>query len=213
MLSESLKSIFTKSVLSGILIGIGCTVYLCVENKYIGALLFSFGLFTIIQLGFSLYTGKVGYIPDNKPSYILNVLVTFLGNAAGTALSALLISLTRMGDIVAENALSAMNTKTGDSFAGRLILGVFCGILMFIAVENARMCREKKLDFSAVFGISFPVMIFIFCGFNHSVADCFYIFISGATAESLLYILTVAVGNALGGMLIPAARKLFDKTE
>lgn len=208
MLTESFKSIFIKSVMSGIMIGIGGTVYLCADNKYLGALLFNFGLFTIIQFGFSLFTGKVGYIPENKIGYIANVLVTFVGNIIGTAISALLIRLTRVGSVVRENALSVIQTKTGDTFVSQLILGFFCGLLMYIAVENAKSCRGKALDFSTVFGICFPVMVFIFCGFNHSIADCFYMFASEITLSGVVYIFVVAFGNAIGGMFIPVAKKL-----
>jgi len=73
------------------------------------------------------------------------------------------------------------------------------------------MCREKSNDTSMVFGVALPVMVFIFSGFNHSVADCYYLFVSHVTADRLVYILVVMLGNALGGMLIPAVKKTFDK--
>lgn len=210
---ESFRSIFCKAIMSGVMIGLGGTVYLMCDNKYIGGFLFSFGLFTIIQLGFALYTGKVGYIPERKPIYIREVLITLLGNVVGTGFCALLISATRIGAKVHENALASMTTKLGDSILSRLILGFFCGMLMYLAVENAKNCRAKNHDTSMVFGTVVPVMLFIFCGFNHSVADCFYYFAAGATVEGALYILVVAIGNACGGMFIPLMKKLFDKSE
>ena len=208
-MSESFKSILTKAVLSGIMIGIGGTVYLAVENKYLGGFLFSLGLFTILRYGFALYTGKVGYIPDRKPDYIKEVGTTLLGNVLGTGLTAILIRLTRTGLLVHENALKAMNTKMGDSFTGRLILGFFCGILMFVAVDNGNRCKSENRDMSFIFGTVLPIMVFIFCGFNHSVADCFYMFASGPSLSG--YLLTIVLGNALGGMLIPIFMKGFDK--
>ena len=211
MEKESFKSILAKAVMSGIMIGIGGTVYLAVDNKYLGGFLFSLGLFTIVQFGFSLYTGKVGYIPENKPIYIREVLITLLGNICGTGIAAFLIRLTRTGDIVHEKAVVAMETKMDDSFISKLVLGFFCGMLMYIAVENAKMSRSKSIDFSVVFGVAMPVMVFIFCGFNHSVADCYYLFAANPSAEGALYILIVAVGNALGGMTIPLVKKLYDK--
>jgi formate/nitrite transporter FocA (FNT family) len=215
---ESFKSILAKAIMSGIMIGIGGTVYLMSDNKILGGFLFSFGLFTIIQCGFALYTGKVGYIPENKPIYIREVLITFLGNAIGTGIVAVLIRLTRIADTVHEHAESAMATKTSDGFFSRLILGIFCGLLMYLAVDNGKKCRANNHDVSFIFGTAVPVMVFIFCGFNHSVADCFYLFAAipaeGAlsyTLKGIAYILTVALGNALGGMLIPMMKKLFDK--
>ncbi len=210
---ESFKSIFFKALMSGFMIGIGGTVYLMCDNKYMGGFLFSFGLFTIIQLGFALYTGKVGYIPERKPIYIREVLITLLGNIVGTGVTALMISATRIGAKVHENAVAAMDTKMSDGIISRLILGFFCGTLMYLAVENGKNCRIKGHDVSMIFGTAVPVMLFIFCGFNHSIADCFYYFSAGATVSGALYILEVAVGNALGGMFIPFMKKLFDKPE
>lgn len=212
---ESCKSILSKAVLSGILIGIGGTVYLAVENKYLGGFLFSLGLFTILRYGFALYTGKVGYIPERKPVYLREVGITLAGNILGTGIAAALIRMTRTGVIVHENALNAIHTKMGDGLASRLILGIFCGLLMFIAVDNGNRCKAEKQDMSFLFGTVMPVMVFIFCGFNHSVADCFYFFAAldspAMLPSGIAYLLTVIIGNALGGMLIPLCMKLFDK--
>ncbi len=212
MKSESVKSILTKGVLAGFMIGIGGTVYLMAENKVVGAFLFSFGLFTIIQRGFALYTGKVGYIPENKPVYIKEVLLALAGNIVGTGFAALLARLTRIGDTVHESALKVMEAKLADGASSRLLLGFFCGILMYLAVDNAKKCRAENRDASMLFGTVIPVMVFILSGFNHSVADCFYFFAAGASAEGILYLITVVIGNALGGVFIPLAGKLFDKS-
>ena len=98
--------------MSGIMIGVGGTVYLLVENKILGAFLFSFGLFTIFQYGFTLFTGKVGYIPENKPVYIKEVAITLLGNIVGTGLAAFLLRLTRIGAAIHQNAVAVMEVKT-----------------------------------------------------------------------------------------------------
>lgn len=208
---ESFKSVFAKSIMSGILIGIGGIVYLSVENKYLGAFLFSLGLFTIIQFGFSLYTGKVGYIPEKPVFYIKEVAVTLLGNVLGTAFTASAVFPTHIRSNIHEKAVSIISTKISDSFLSQVILGFFCGMLMYIAVENGRISRNKGYDISAVFCTVLPVMVFILCGFNHSVADCFYFFAADLSFKGALYILIVAVGNALGGMTIPLLKKLFDE--
>ncbi|MGN0633272.1 MAG: formate/nitrite transporter family protein [Oscillospiraceae bacterium] len=209
--NESFLSIFAKAIMSGILIGVGGIVYLKADNKYMGAFLFSLGLFTIIQFGFALYTGKVGYIPERKPIYIREVLITLLGNIVGTAAAAGLILLTKSGTAVHEAAAVAMEGKLNDTIQSRFILGIFCGMLMYIAVENAAKCRVEGTDTKMVFGTVLPVMVFIISGFNHSVADCFYFFAAYPTLDGVVYILTVALGNAVGGMLIPLMKKLFDK--
>ena len=58
--------IFIKAVYAGFMIGIGGIVYLSVENRVVGSLLFSFGLLTIVTQGFYLYTGKIGFVKSWK---------------------------------------------------------------------------------------------------------------------------------------------------
>jgi len=48
------------------MIGVGAVIYLSLENKVIGALLFSVGLLSICCLGLNLFTGKIGYVVENK---------------------------------------------------------------------------------------------------------------------------------------------------
>lgn len=197
-----------NAVLSGIMISVGGAVYLLCENKIIGSFLFSFGLFTIVQRGFALYTGKVGYIPENSPVYIIEVIVTLMGNAAGTAFAAVMLRQTRFSQALHEKADLCMTAKTGDTIVSQLILGAFCGMLMYLAVDNAKECRKRNADISLIFGISIPVMIFIICGFNHSIADTFYMFTAGTFPIDMPYILTVAAGNAIGGMMMPLVKKI-----
>ena len=71
--------ILLKAILTGIAIGIGGTVYLSCENKTVGAFLFGTGLFTILTFGFMLFTGKVGYAVENKPSYLIDLVLIWFG--------------------------------------------------------------------------------------------------------------------------------------
>ena len=54
--------ILIKSILAGIMIGIGGTIYLSLDNKIVGSILFAIGLFIIVVYSFNLYTGKMGYL-------------------------------------------------------------------------------------------------------------------------------------------------------
>lgn len=205
---KKFTQIIFNAVLSGIMISVGGAVYLLCDNKIMGSFLFSFGLFTIVQRGFALYTGKVGYIPENSPGYILETFITLVGNIIGTAFGAILLQQTRFSGSLRDKAAASMEIKTGDSIASQLILGAFCGMLMYLAVDNAKECRKKNADMSLVFGVCLPVMIFIICGFNHSIADAFYMFTAGTFPDDLPYIFTIAAGNAAGGMMIPFIRKI-----
>ena len=90
---------FALAVLAGIAIGIGGTVYLSMENKTAGALLFTVGLYTICVHGLNLYTGKVGYLVNEPLSYVGCLLVIWFGNLAGTGLTAAAVSRTRISGI------------------------------------------------------------------------------------------------------------------
>ncbi len=208
---------FVKAILAGLMIGIGGTVFLSVENRYLGALLFSIGLFTILRYGLALYTGKVGYIPENPPAYLVEVGVTFAGNAIGTGITALFLRVTQIGMGVHERAAAVMSAKLDQPFLSRLLLELFCGVMMFIAVDNGKRCHAEKRDGSFLFGTVMPVVVFILCGFHHSVADTFYAFaaIHQATEipDGLGYLLTVALGNALGGMLLPLGMRWMTGTD
>ena len=77
--------LLVSSIGAGLLIGIGGFVYVSTKTNYpiIASFLFAFGLFTIISLSLWLYTGKIGYVLENKANYVIDLLVCLLGNALG----------------------------------------------------------------------------------------------------------------------------------
>ena len=75
-----------KGIYAGIVIGIGGIAYLAIQNKIVGSFIFSVGLLTVCMYSLNLYTGKVGYILVNKVSYILELLISLIGNFIGTFL-------------------------------------------------------------------------------------------------------------------------------
>ena len=194
---------FLESVLAGICIGIGGTVFLSVENRIAGSFLFAIGLFVICTRGFSLFTGKVGYIPENKPSYILTVGLIWCGNFMGTGMTALLLRMTRISGL-SERAASLVDTKLTDTPLSILILAVFCGMLMFIGVDGFKTLS----DIGRYIAVFMAVSVFILCGFEHCIANMFYFSLAGSWSLKMLgYLLLMTAGNALGGMLIPLVRK------
>ena len=187
---------FVKAWLAGICIATGCNVYLACENKYVGAALFSIGLITILLFGFNLYTGKVGYVLDNPPNYIKYLAIVLCGNLIGC----LCIGITfpsEIAQVICENKLNIPLLTV-------LFKSIMCGLLMFVAVDAY---KQHKALLPAVFCVT----TFILSGYEHSIADIAY-FIMGRviTLESLLFILIVIVGNAVGGMIIPACSKLIN---
>lgn len=204
-----LISYLAYSFASGLMVSIGGIVYLSCESKYLGAMLFSLGLYTIIQFGFYLFTGKVGYIVNKGVKYIPEVLLIMVGNFIGTIATAFLIRQTRFGEGISDKAFTIMEGKLGDTPISSFILAVFCGMLMYIAVENASISRNTNSDTALLAGTILPILTFILCGFNHCIADMFYLFVSGNfKSEVFLYFTMAILGNAVGGMTLPVIRKL-----
>ncbi len=195
--------IFLKAAAAGITIGIGGAVYLTLENKVIGAVLFGVGLYTIVLNGLFLYTGKVGYLisAKDKKAYILQLIFTWLGNFAGTALAAAAISATRIRNL-RRTAEVICKTKLADTPHSILILAVFCGILMYVAVDGFREKGNPLILF-------FCVTVFILCGFEHCIANMFYFSLAGAwSLRAVIYLLLMTLGNSVGGILLPLVKKV-----
>lgn len=189
---------FALAVLAGMAISIGCVVYLSVENAVAGSILFSVGLLTVLCFGLNLFTGKAPYICKNKPSYLGFVAVVWLGNFAGTGISAFLIRFTRVYDKIIDRCTSIAQTKVDDGFLSLFILGIFCGIMMYIAVDTY-INQSKEKNFSSALVVVFCVSVFILCGFEHSVADMFYFMLSLPIGKWILPLLVITLGNVVGG--------------
>ena len=196
---------------AGFCIGIGGIVFLMQENKFAGAFLFAVGLLTILVFRFNLFTGMVGYLTENllakKWGYLLTLLFVWLGNFAGTAIAALLANLTRIGETIRIKCDGLVVAKLADDWYSLLILGVFCGILMFIAVDTYKKKIGEK-DFLCCVAVFMGVMVFILAGFEHSIADMFYFSLSGKVPEALGALAFITLGNAIGGNIIPVVQKL-----
>lgn len=186
-----------KSFLSGLMISIGGVVYLSCSNKVVGAVLFAVGLFTICVFGFNLFTGKIGYIIDNKNKP--DCLIIWLGNFLGCVVFGLLCRIANSQ--LNEVAFTAMSLKAEQAFYQTFIRAFFCGVLMFIAVDNF---KNNKDSFGKYIGIFFCVPAFILCGFEHSVADMVYAVIAVRNVADglkyLLFLLIVTLGNAAGAI-------------
>lgn len=200
---------FIKSVLAGIMIGIGGTIYLSIDNKVVGASLFGIGLFMIVIYGFNLYTGKIGYLVDNfNFKYIKMLVITLIGNFIGTFFVGYIFMFTRIYSLIHGKAKLLVNVKLDDSLISILILAFFCGILMYLAVNTY---KENK-DISKYLGVFLGVIVFILCGFEHCIANMYYFSVANIwNLNILLYLLIMILGNSLGGMLVPLCNKVIKK--
>ena len=196
-----------KAILSGIMISIGASAYLSCLDKglvWLGAILFSAGLFTICEYGFNLYTGKVGYIAYNFTNfkYIQLVLLILVVNIFSTWILGILCSSVFTN--IKSTATSIYNSKISVPFWKTFISGNFCGILMFLAVDTWK--RGKTI------GCFVYIPDFIVCGFDHSIADAFYFGAAQGlntilSMKNVLFLVIVILGNAVGGMIVPLLLK------
>ena len=193
---------FLLAIGAGLAISIGGTVYLSVDNKIIGSLLFTVGLYAIVLNGLFLYTGKVGYLVDqsDKIEYLGLLAITWLGNLAGTWIGAVAVLNTRIQGI-RENAVGICETKLADGPLSIFLLAIFCGILMYIAVDGFKEKENPLILFICV-------SVFILSGFEHCIANMFYFSIAGAwSLKTIVYLIIMTLGNSLGGVLIPSLKK------
>lgn len=191
---------FFQGVSAGLLIAIGGCVFLACDNRYVGACLFSVALLCICCKGYSLFTGKVGYLAEDHSREAVSVLLLgLLGNTVATCLLGFLVrqAMPHLG----EAAFVICSAKLEQSVGSTLFRAVLCGVLMYLAVS---VYREKGTH-AAIF---FCVPVFILSGFEHSIANLFYFAASGIVSlRAFGYLWTVLLGNALGGVLLP----LLDK--
>jgi formate/nitrite transporter FocA (FNT family) len=206
-------------VFAGIAIAIGGTASLLACNllsgmwgKFVGALLFSLGMYTVITYGLKLYTGMVSGIPTMGAKNLWQLPVCFIANALGCAFFALIVSYSFIGTSVATQAQTLIAGKFGDDLwaVKTLLSSIACGILITFSVWSPRYVGEKKL--SASIGVLLPIVVFVFCGFDHSVANVYYLCLNGQFSwQAVAYILLSIVGNTIGGVLFPLVALLMNK--
>ena len=200
-----------RAILAGFMIGAGGTLFLSVENRYMGSFLFGIGLFTILVFKLSLFTGKVGYAVQQKASYLVDLAIIWAGNLIGTVGVGLMMLQTRSAAALTEKAAAICHTKLDDGLVSIFVLSIFCGVMMFLAADNfkkAENAMQKNI------GIFLPVMVFILCGFEHCVANMFYFTVAQAWSEkAVVYLLVMSLGNSVGAFIFPLCEKVFKKAE
>lgn len=183
------------------MIAIGGTVFLSIENKVIGASLFSIGLFGVLIYNLNLYTGKIGYlITDFNLKYIKELIITLIGNFIGACSVGFILRYTRIYDKIYEKSLVLANIKLNDNILSIFILSIFCGLLMYYAVNGFK----KQTDFGKYLVVYLGVAVFILCGFEHCIANMYYFSVADIwSLKTLGYTGIMVLGNSLGSFIIP----------
>jgi formate/nitrite transporter len=188
--------------------------------KLLGACIFPAGLSMVVLAGSELFTGNnLMIIPLLEREITLgamlkNWVLVYIGNLLGSVLVAAAVVyghvFSLFGGALAEAAVSAAVAKVGLSLGDAFIRGVMCNFLVCIAVWIAMGAKSAP---GKVIGLFFPIMLFVLLGFEHSVANMYYIPAGilaaaeyGIDAPSLTWgaflvrnLLPVTLGNIVGG--------------
>ena len=189
--------LFRSALMAGITIGVAGFGYLAsgvqseVYGTVVGAVLFSFGLLTVLGYKMALYTGTAGFIKKNETG---NLLIILLSNILGCLILALLSRLSVMDIQAQAQKVLQLRLETGALRCGFLAIG--CGFIMTTTVAFARKGNITPLLLG--------VPLFIVCGFPHCVADAF-IFLAapfgflGANVWAILPLyVCIVLGNFVG---------------
>lgn len=197
------------SLCAGIMIGIGGTAFLLARDLYgdwgrlIGAIFFSLGILVIVMFEMKLFTGLISYMPEMGIKNWWQLPVCFVGNMLGVFFAAVLVYYSPLADQVAPGAQTMMQAKLDAEYWGikALASGMICGILITLSIGAGTYAPRKNL--STTVGVMFPIIVFAFCGFDHSVANTLYCFFLGFSWKAVAYILICVLGNILGGVILP----------
>lgn len=195
----NIKELLRSSVLAGFCIGIAGFGYLA-EKSIIGAVLFAFGLLTVVHYALKLYTGTAGFIKKGEVGQLLMILG---GNLVGCLLMALLVRCSPMP--LQETAQSILEGRLNIGPLRGGVLAIGCGFIMTTAVTFARQGKNLPLLFG--------VPLFIMCGFPHCVADAFYYmcvpceFLADHCVDILVFYVSIVLGNFVGCNLYRAIIK------
>ena len=213
----TLKQKLIQGILAGAFIAFGGQGYVMSTAlgmpKLIGAAIFPIGLILIVMLGAELFTGNnlmtIGLIQKKitAKSYIKSLSVVYICNLAGALIIAFMIDMSSLnGDFVGLTAKSIALSKVSITFTEAFIRGILCNIIVVLAVWMA-FSADGLVAKSLASWI--PVTFFVFVGFEHSIANMFFIplgILSGAKIsiyEAFLNnILPVTLGNFFGGGII-----------
>lgn len=197
-----------SSILAGVMIGIGGSVFVALSSvsKVAGAILFAVGLFTVIVFRLHLYTGKICYAYTGADKWYVRAATLALilfGNTVGASLA---------GFALSEKLMAAAAPIVAAKLSAPLwlvfILGAFCGILIYVAVEGYRRAPDGVKAAMVFLGVS----VFILAGFEHSIADIFYFAAAREVSlEGFVFLMVVVLGNTVGGMLFGWLHAMYDR--
>ena len=171
-------AIFCTTVLTGLgSAGVGYGI-----QRFLGGLVFCLGLIAVVVAGAELFTGNnliVMAFASSKVTLaqlLRNWVIVYTGNFVGSVLTAVVMLLSKQytfsGGVLGTTAMGIANAKCGLGFFQAMFLGVMCNALVCLAVW---LCASARSTTDKILSIIFPITAFVAAGFEHSVANMYFI--------------------------------------
>ncbi|MGF7058175.1 formate/nitrite transporter family protein [Brassicibacter mesophilus] len=219
----SITRILLLGIFAGIFIGLGAFGDIVVMQtlkgidigvmKLIGASVFPVGLMLVVIAGAELFTGNclmTMAIMDKKITLgemLKNWFFVYLGNFIGAVLLAFIILKAELlqGHVL-EMAASIGTAKLSLSFQAAFLRGILCNIVVVLAVWLGAAALDVV---SRLLAIWFPIMLFVLSGYEHSIANMFFIPLAKFAGVNVPWLsiwtdnlIPVTLGNIVGGAII-----------
>ena len=239
---NSAAKLFVLAILAGLFIATGAsassTAAHTISNvgvaRFVSGALFPVGLIMVVLMGAELFTGNCLIIISvlsrkvTVMSMVRCLVIVYVGNFVGSIIAAALVAfagqLNYSGNLLAVYAIKVAVGKCSLNFVPALLSGVFCNILVCMAVIGSVTAKDTGGKILASY---FPIMTFIVCGFEHCVANMYYIVVAlfaklvpvyaeaaaaaGVDMANLSIkgmflgnLLPVTIGNVIGGLMVGA---------
>ena len=188
--TNAATKLLVLGVLAGFLIGMGAMVTNTAGHaltnpsvaKIVSGLLFPFGLIMVILTGAELFTGNCLItisVLEKKVNWLgmlRNWFYVYLGNFIGSLLLAMACAYSGPMNLnnngVAVYTMKVAAGKCALTFGNAVVLGILCNVLVCIAVAMSLM---SKNTIGRAIGAYLPIAFFVIAGFEHSVANMYYI--------------------------------------
>ncbi len=223
----SIAKMLVLGICAGVFIGFGSygftvatagvgTGFEATLAKFIGAGVFPVGLMLVVFFGAELFTGNnlmtisLFQKEITMSQMMRNWIIVYIGNFIGSVALAYLFSKSGLyGEAMVTKSIAIAEAKVSIPFISAIIRSTFCNVFVVLAVWMQAGAKDIA---GKIFAIWFPIMLFVLAGFEHSVANMFFIpmgFFAGADitwGQILLNnLLPVTIGNIIGGaILVPA---------
>lgn len=200
---------------------ISCGVVPVAFGRVLSGIIFPIGLAMVVIAGGELFTGNcLLFIPvlDHQISwqdFAKNLVIVYIGNLVGSLFIAFIANFGHIislynGELV-KSIVTTASVKANIPFLDGFFKGILCNVLVCIAVWASQAAEELS---GRIIALYLPIFLFIVCGFEHSVANMYFIpagmmaqYVYGIQGHIsilgfLWNLLPVTLGNLVGGSLL-----------